>query len=325
MNKIDGSYRLLFGNPLLVRDLFEGVIGQPWVKDLDWTGLRPLPPHYISNSLRQRQGDGVWYLPRDDGTTLFLLLMLEHQSTSDRMMALRLSTYCALLYENLLAAKLVSRNTRLPIILPVVLYSGVKRWSAPRTMAELIDTAPRPLAMYRLQMRYLLVDEGTLVRRGNLPRDNLAALLFRLEHNKGIEDVQDLMQTVWDRTHGPEYIEVRKAFTAWARHVLLPRALPNISFPAVDDLLEIKAILTENSRSWTHQWKEQGLLEGRREGRQEGRQEGASRILQRLLERKFGTVPGDVQTRLTQATPAELETWSLNVLDASTLDEVFGR
>lgn len=123
------------------------------------------------------------------------------------------------------------------------------------------------------------------------------------------------MQTVLDRTQGSEYTELRIAFTAWVRHVLLPRALPDVAVPAVDDLLEIKTMLTEHSRSWTHQWEAQGI--------QKGHQEGASAILQKLLQRKFGTLPPATHRRLKDATTEELEAWSLRVLDASTLDDVF--
>ena len=319
MNKIDGSYRLLFSNPRLVRDLFNGIIDEPWLAALDWPALEPLPSDYISDSLRQRQGDCVWRLHRQDGTKLFILLMLEHQSTNDRIMALRVLTYCALLYESLLTRKQISKGGRLPVTLPVVIYSGVPRWSAPLCVSELIDPPPSELLHYLPQMRYLLIDDGQHIRHGTLPSDNFASLLFRLEHNMGVADVQDLMQTIWDRTAAPEHAELRIAFTAYAKHVLLPRALPDVDIPAVDDLLEIKTMLTEHSRSWTHQWK----AEGREEGREEGRLEGASAIVQRLLQRKFGVLSQHVEQRLKQATPAQLETWSLNVLDADNLDDVF--
>jgi len=113
---------------------------------------------------------------------------------------------------------------------------------------------------------------------------------------------------------------LRRAFVRWVRYVLLPRALPDVDIPQVDDLLEIKDMLTEHSRSWTHQWK----MEGVAEGRQEGRQEAAVAMLQGQLTRKFGSLPESIQQRLKAATTADLETWSLSILDATSLDEVFG-
>lgn len=323
MNKHDASYRMLFHNPHLVRGLFQGIVRGPWLGALDWAGLQALPTDYISDKMRQRQGDCVWRIPRRDGHNLFLLLMLEHQSSNDKAMALRMLTYRSLLYETLLQREPGLSPTALPAVLPLVLYSGVPRWSAACDVADLIERAPPGLRAYQPRSRYLVVDEGRLVERGGLPRDNLAALLFSLEHNRGLAHVQKLIQTVYKCTEGPQYRELRRAFVSWTRYVLLPRALPQVQVPVVDDLLEITAMLADHSRSWTHQWKMEGLQQGRLEGRVEGRQEGELVLLKRLLARKFGPLPESIEQRLNAATAAQLETWSLNILDATVLEEVF--
>lgn len=62
MNKIDGSYRLLFNNPHLVRDLFNDIINEPGLSTMDWSRLAPLPSDYISDALRQRHGTTYHYL-----------------------------------------------------------------------------------------------------------------------------------------------------------------------------------------------------------------------------------------------------------------------
>ncbi|VCU68454.1 hypothetical protein PIGHUM_00505 [Pigmentiphaga humi] len=57
--------------------------------------------------------------------------------------------------------------------------------------------------------------------------------------------------------------------------------------------------------------------------RMEGRLEGQTQLLKRLLMKKFGILPPAVVQRLEQATEAQTEAWSLNVLDAPSLDDVF--
>src|SRR5699024_3349198 len=188
-----------------------------------------------------------------------------------------------------------------------------------RCLSQLMGSPPLILLPYQPRMRYLRVDEGRLVHDGKLPVGNLASLLFRLKHNRGIADTQQLVQTIWDATQGPQHAELRRAFTAWLRHVILPRALPDVALPKTEHLLEIKTMLTDESRSWVHQWKQEGRLEGR----EEGRQLGTSALLSRQLQRRFGTLPPPVQQRLTNATLDELEVWSLKVLDAKTLEDVF--
>lgn len=319
MPQHDASYRTLFSHPVMVRSLFEGIIRLEPLGNLHWAGMQPMSTSYISQDLRLRQGDHVWRIPRHEGSDLYLLLMLEHQSRCDRFMALRMSTYCGLLYENLIQRRVISGKGKLPCLLPIVLYSGVQRWTAPAQVSLLLDPIPNALRRYQLQFRYLLIDQGALVASGALPAHNLAGLLFRLEHNHGIEDVREIMQTILRCAKGDDHEALRRAFASWIRHVLLPRALPQIKLPSVEDFTEIKDMLTEQSRSWTYQWKTQGLREGRKEGRKEGRVE----LLRQLLSQKFGPLAQEYEQRLLAASVRQLGVWSGRLLEASTLEEVF--
>jgi len=69
---------------------------------------------------------------------------------------------------------------------------------------------------------------------------------------------------------------------------------------------------------------EKWLQEGRQEGIQEGMQKGEANTLARLLERRFGAVPDAVRERVATASLEQLDTWLDTVIDAESLDEVFG-
>lgn len=60
-----------------------------------------------------------------------------------------------------------------------------------------------------------------------------------------------------------------------------------------------------------------------RVSRREGKQEGEAEMLERLLAQKFGQLPARIEERLKNATSVQLESWSLNILDAKALDDVF--
>ncbi|MEO5376687.1 MAG: Rpn family recombination-promoting nuclease/putative transposase [Magnetococcus sp. DMHC-6] len=72
-----------------------------------------------------------------------------------------------------------------------------------------------------------------------------------------------------------------------------------------------------------------GKLEGRQEGREEGIQIGEQRgkadMLLRLLTRRFGTLPPNIQEKVNTADLETLELWSDLVLDARSLEDVFGK
>ncbi|WGG51656.1 DUF4351 domain-containing protein [Rugamonas sp. DEMB1] len=76
---------------------------------------------------------------------------------------------------------------------------------------------------------------------------------------------------------------------------------------------------------------QEGLQEGRQEGRQEGLQEGLQlgqrqmvELLARQLNKRFGTLPPQLGERLVVADSEQLGRWAMALLDAASLDEVFG-
>ena len=68
---------------------------------------------------------------------------------------------------------------------------------------------------------------------------------------------------------------------------------------------------------------EKGIEKGKELGRQEGKALGAARVLTSQLVRRFGDLPAWAHARLKDADADTLEQWSLRVLDAGRLEEVF--
>ncbi|MBF0438668.1 MAG: Rpn family recombination-promoting nuclease/putative transposase [Magnetococcales bacterium] len=57
--------------------------------------------------------------------------------------------------------------------------------------------------------------------------------------------------------------------------------------------------------------------------REEGKIEGKAEILLRLMQRRFGSIPKEVQQRVTSAHADELDVWSDNILDTDSLQALF--
>ena len=64
--------------------------------------------------------------------------------------------------------------------------------------------------------------------------------------------------------------------------------------------------------------------EGHLEGRMEGQVEGEATLLMRLLERRFGPLSTALKQRIASTDAETLLTYGDRVLDAKTLDDVFG-
>ena len=70
--------------------------------------------------------------------------------------------------------------------------------------------------------------------------------------------------------------------------------------------------------------RDEGMRAGRDEGMRAGRVEGERALLERQLRRRFGPLSPAVSDRLHGASATDLEAWAENLLEARTLDDVFG-
>lgn len=124
---------------------------------------------------------------------------------------------------------------------------------AAETLEPLIEPGPSVLDAYRPRQGYLLLDEQRIANTGALPERNLSAALFRLEASRGSAAVMGIVRALADWLQAPEQLGLRRAFTIWLGRVFLPRRLPGVEVPPLNDLSEVYQMLTENLESWTDQ------------------------------------------------------------------------
>ena len=152
------------------------------LREVDLDQLEKLPADYVGDSGQQRRGDTVWRVSYRGGS-LYLLILLEFQSTSDSLMALRNLEYTTLLYRELERRAELGAPGSWPPVLPVVLYNGETRWTAELEMRELIAPVPGLLAPCQPSQRSLLFDERR-VAVDDLPLGNLVRALAGFEQSR---------------------------------------------------------------------------------------------------------------------------------------------
>lgn len=316
MGKVDAAYRRLFQHKEVLRDLLTCVLDPALLNALDWDRMQPVPTNHVGDGLEQRSGDCAWLIPRKQPPSqgLCILLVMEQQIKSDSLMALRVVTYTGLTYQTLLRDQTI--GLPLPPVLPVVLYSGRSRWRASLGLDDLIGDIPDDLRPYQPQMRYLLVHEQDVLKQMGLSDNNLAALLFRLGRSRDVEQWRGLLQTLIDAVRTQSgHEELNRSLTAWLFIIAKRNANPMEKLPHVNTLQELNMMIAEKPGIWARQWF--------REGRKEGRVEGQAELLLRLIQRRFGTVDEATTQRIRTARSVDIETWSLNFVDAVTLEDVF--
>lgn len=325
----DNSYKRLFSNPEMVRDLFTGFVDEPWVADIDFDTLEQMSGHYVTDDLRDRADDIIWRV-NIKGQRVYVYILLEFQSSVDKFMAVRMMTYLGLLYQDLIHRGNLTAGGKLPPVFPIVLYNGQARWRAKRAIIDLIDDLPGALRAWAPQLRYFLLEINTIDESAQFAIRNFAAALMRLEKSPDPQAMIEAMSALVEWLKAPEQTRLQRDFTVWIRRVLLPGRLPGVTMPEFGTILEAKTMLAERVTEWTHSWKaegmrqglEQGLQQGIERGLQQGQQQGKTQLLQGLLEARFGPLPDWALVRLKESNTAEVERWSLRTLNQSSLQEV---
>ncbi|MEJ0036046.1 MAG: Rpn family recombination-promoting nuclease/putative transposase [Gammaproteobacteria bacterium] len=311
----DHSYKLLFSHPEMVRDLLEGFVCGEWIARLDLGTLERVSGAYVDDDLRARASDIVW---RARCGERYVYISIEFQSTVEQAMALRVFSYVILLYQELHREKKDCPDGRLPVVVPIVLYNGERRWSAPDNLGSLLGESPEGTEEYRPQLRYLLIDEGRYDDRELAASRNLVAMLFRLEHGCRRDQIRDVASALMRQLESAGLVSLRRAFGVWLDRVFRAR-LARGRGEEVDELWEKRSMLADRVDEWAAELRQEGL----QEGRQEGHQAGEVTLMTRLLHKRFGQVPTSILARLGGAHAAQIERWGERLFEASTLSEIF--
>ena len=251
----------------------------------------------LGQTLR-RYVDLTWLIRFRD-SWLYLLVLVEAQSTVDRWMPLRIMHATALAYQELSKDPEVRKRGVLPPVLPIVVYTGTRPWTAATSVEELLADEAQGFLPYALGQKYVLVpeaEEAKAVTELDTARD--AALWLRYaedpeKYEAALEKLKELL---------PEGSPTRDAVVAWVRGRLTAKGVKEEHVERLRELEDLESPIIETiwDKDYRAEAREQGLAEGREEGRkqgheqgrEEGRREGEAHgrraTLVRQARRKFG-------------------------------------
>jgi len=118
--------------------------------------------------------------------------------------------------------------------------------------------------------------------------------------------VREVLAALAEWLAEPDQGELRRSFLLWLREGFLKARLPKVSFPELNNLEEVRNMLTERVVDWTQQWKQEGL----QQDLQQGLQQGERRLLLRQIHRRFS------EAVATQSAPALEQIEQLSVFEA---------
>ncbi|WP_163996291.1 Rpn family recombination-promoting nuclease/putative transposase [Pyxidicoccus caerfyrddinensis] len=318
--------RYTFGHPERAAAELRAVLPAHVVSAVDWTSLRREPGSVVDPELRETESDLLFTARLRTGHPLLLYVLLEHQSTVDRWMALRMLRYVVRQLERWRQEH--PDSTELPPILPLVMYHGPEgAWTAPRRVEELFALPEKGRARWRAlvpRFEYLLDDltaerEEALSSRPGPPLARLAWLALRYGRSRTLaRKLPEWVALFAQVQAGPEGTE---GLVVLIRYLLL------IGNEAAREATRqvLHSVLGEQRTEELMRGYGEELIE---RGRQQGLAQGVTRaraedILRILTARGVPLDEAARQRILTCADMATLDRWFDKSLNATTLAAVF--
>ncbi len=323
--------RYTFAHPERAAAELRAVLPPHVVSAVDWSSLRREPGSVVDPELRETESDLLFTARLRSGHPLLLYVLLEHQSSVDRWMALRMLRYVVRQVERWRQEH--PDSTRLPVILPLVMYHGEDdTWTAPRRVEELFDLPEQAEDQERWRalvprFEYLL-DDLTAERQEALlarPGPPLARLVWRvLRHSRSedlarrLPDWTELISQVHAAPEGSEHLVVIIRYLLWVGGKAVHEAAGRV-LHSVLDAQRAEALMRSYGEELIEQGRQQGLARGREEGLTRGR---AEYILRTLTTRGVQLDEAARQRILSCSDVATLDRWFDRSLHASSLSDV---
>lgn len=320
----DKLFKLALADPVVAREFFQAHLPETLRQHIDFNSLVLEKSSFIDDAYKNTEADIV-YSARIAGELGYLYLLSEQQTQVDPWLAFRLLVYTVRLMES---HRRRYPTQALPLVYPLVVYSGEEPWQAPQELFPLFGDAEalardvflKPFPLFDIQR---IPDE-------DLRRQTLSGLVaFALKHQRTQQFNQFLAKLMpWIQALEALDIDIHSYSAASLSRIVIRYVIDRATEGDQQRFIaaaqqHLSEQLQGDVMTIAQQWKEEGIQIGIQKGMQQGMQQGEAFILKRQLQRKFGSLSDRDLYRIDEASADQLLEWGERVLEAKSLAEVF--
>jgi predicted transposase/invertase (TIGR01784 family) len=324
----DALFKSAFGQPELARSELELLLPAALREHLDLATLVVHPGSFVDDELRHAHTDLLYGVRTRGGATALVYVLMEHQSTFDARMPLRLLRYMVRVWEGW---ERDHAGSKLPIVIPVVLCHDPRGWRAAPAFASMLDAGPELLAAagpFQPLFRFVLDDLGSLSLESLASRELhglalLVELAFWATSTRRLSDAAPRMGAITSKLDRDA--PTRSLLTQLYVY-LLRTAAPEVEGAEVRGMLEQIAGPQgrEDVVNAAEQLIAEGLERGLERGRAQGQVEGRRSSLFDMIAARGLRLSELGRTRIASCSdPETLTRWIVRAATASTEADVF--
>ncbi|GIW21873.1 MAG: hypothetical protein KatS3mg068_0880 [Candidatus Sericytochromatia bacterium] len=321
----DRNYKEFFSNTFAIRELLETFVNVDLVKYIDFNSVEIINKSFILDSNKEKESDIIYKIKLKEqysDISLYIVILLEFQSSVDKNMLYRMIEYTLLLYK-----ELEKTNKKLPPVFPIVLYTGSKKWNVPNDLNQIVK-GNELLKDYGLKFKYFLLDVNKYTKEQLQEIGNIISTLFLAEiiETENIQELGNQIDKLIENENNKENIKQLIKFI-----LNIYKKDEEIDYNKLQEDLNSKfrsgSMLVENVLKFEKKARMKGFKEGIEKGKIEGLKEGeliATRNkLIKLLLKKFRELPKEIEEKINNCNDLnKLDLIIDNIFDISSLDEI---
>jgi len=325
-NPHDKFFKETFRNLTVTKEFLVHYLPAHIVDIIDVETLEPQKDSFINEDLNEIFSDLLFKVNMNQQVG-YLYLLFEHKSYQSPMVSVQLLQYMCEIWKT---AVQKSKNTKIPGIIPLVIYHGKDHWHTSESFTDLIEgynMFSEKTKQYIPTFNYILFDLSTFSDTDILGPIELT-LSFTALRDIHSDDPDILKQMIYhaidiiytlDMKHtGLTYFEtfIRYIFSAsgaFTKHDIhdivktLEKAYPKGS----DVVMTIADIL-----------REEGLEQGLEQGLERGLKQGMAKALLKMLTIKLGDIPEATIQHIYQLDEEKIESMIEHLDEIKTIDDL---
>ena len=227
---------------------------------------------FVSKIFQNREADIVYKYKNKN-----IFFLIEHQTKIDYSMSYRILEYEIEIMKSAIdIRKVKNKEYKLPLVIPIVLYTGKKKWDAKRYLEESQET----LDDVKIKAgNYNLVDINDFTKEELLQGKTLISKMMLLEKSESTEESIEMLEKIIPNTNKEEKELLKRVISILFGEKIgeekTKELIEKIDGGEGKMLALVDMIRNENKMY---------INMGRKEGRKEAREEGKIKLKQQCLE-----------------------------------------
>mgnify|MGYP004505225059 FL=1 len=145
---------------------------------------------YITQKYKSKEADIVYKLKNEE-----VFFLVEHQSTIDKKMPYRILNYCVDIMQEWVKSKKLKRQTKYPIVVPIIIYTGIEKWKIPKNFKD-VQISNQVFGDFKIDLYYNLIEINKLSKKYLIDQQSLFGYGMVIEKSKNKAELQENLELI---------------------------------------------------------------------------------------------------------------------------------